>query len=54
MANKDGKTERIMLRISLENKEIIQKLAKEENRTLSNWCESAMLEKINRLKNADK
>ncbi|HEY8889204.1 MAG TPA: hypothetical protein VIM70_02945 [Clostridium sp.] len=46
MANLDGKTERIMLRISLKNKEIIVKLAKEENRTLSNWCENAMLEKI--------
>lgn len=54
MIDNDGKAERIALRITHENKELIKKFAKIENRTLSNWCESAILEKITRLTKADK
>lgn len=50
MLNEDGKTERIALRITQDNKNMIKILAKKENRTLSNWCESAILEKLNSLK----
>ncbi|MCB2295887.1 DUF1778 domain-containing protein [Clostridium algoriphilum] len=50
MSNEDGKNERIALRITQETKEIIKELAKIENRSLSNWCESAILDKIKALK----
>ena len=50
MFNENGKTERIAIRITPENKLLIQELAKAENRTLSNWCENALLDKINKLK----
>ncbi|MCB2362241.1 DUF6290 family protein [Clostridium estertheticum] len=50
MTSEDGKTERIALRITEENKNLIKKFAKEENRTLSNWCESAIIEKLNSMK----
>lgn len=50
MLNDDGKTERISLRISKENKNIIMETAKNDNRTISNWCESAILEKLNSMK----
>jgi len=50
MFTESGKTERIAIRMTPENKIIIQELAKAENRTLSNWCESALLDKINVLK----
>jgi len=46
MLNEDGKTERIALRITKEYKDLIKELAKKENRTLSNWCESAIIEKV--------
>ena len=50
MFSESGKTERIAIRMTPENKLLIQELAKAENRTLSNWCENALVEKINRLK----
>lgn len=50
MFNESGKTERIAIRMTPENKKILQELAKAENRSLSNWCESAILDKINLLK----
>ena len=48
--NEDGKTERISLRISKENKNKIEQVAKKDNRTISNWCESTILEKLNSIK----
>ncbi|MCB2357099.1 DUF6290 family protein [Clostridium estertheticum] len=50
MINEDGKTERISLRITEENKTLIKKAAKAQNRTISNWCESIILEKLNVIK----
>jgi len=50
MLNEDGKRARISLRITDENKELIKKIAKLQNRTISNWCESIILEKLNQVK----
>jgi len=50
MIDEDGKTERIALRVSPNVKKTLKRIAKDENRTLANWCENAIMEKLKMLK----
>ena len=37
------KTERIAIRVRFETRKSIYEIAKKENRSLSNWCQNAIL-----------
>ena len=54
MIDENTKTERIAMRLTLKTRKSIDELAKKENRTLSSWCESAILDRINRFQEIDK
>ena len=54
MIDENSKTERIAMRLTAKTRKLIDELAKKENKTLSSWCESAILDKINRFKEIDK
>jgi len=40
------KTERIAIRLTPKTRKSIDEIAKKENRSLSNWCQNAISEKI--------
>ena len=42
----DSKTERIAIRVTPAIRKKVEELAKQENRKISNWCENAIVEKI--------
>ena len=48
------KTERIAIRVSKATKSKLEELAKRENRSMSNWIESVILEKLNEKKEIGK
>lgn len=54
MIDENSKTERIAMRLTAKTRKLIDELAKKENKTLSSWCESAILDKINRSQKIDK
>ncbi len=54
MINEIRKTERIAIRLIPETKKFIEEIAKNENRSLSNWCENAISEKIERYTKTNK
>ena len=54
MIDENLRTERIAMRLTAKTRKLIDELAKKENRTLTSWCESAILEKINRFQEIDK
>ena len=54
MIEENTKTERIAMRLTFKTRRSIDELAKKENKTLTSWCEGAILDKINRSQKIDK
>ena len=44
----DGKTARFAIRVTPAVRKKVEELAKKDNRKISNWCENAIVEKIER------
>ena len=44
----DAKTARFAIRVTPAVRKKVEDLAKQENRKISNWCENAIVEKIER------